>query len=147
MANNAIKPDIEIYFVSFFSTAVAMYVVWQVLYLYVTEVFFKDYLASDDELVTSLRYLARDTRNGMHQLVRTVSQRLGLLRKDEPLDPSKWKTKCIFVTTQFIYTLITLIPPYFLFRSYYLCVATLILTFSWGTWNGASYYIEVFSKR
>ena len=30
---------------------------------------------------------------------------------------------------------------------HFLCIFFPALIFTWGTWNGASYYIEVFSKR
>ena len=43
--------------------------------------------------------------------------------------------------------MLLLLPPYFLFHWYEGCVMYLALVFVLGTWNGASYYIEIFSKR
>ena len=43
--------------------------------------------------------------------------------------------------------MLLLLPGYFLFHWYEGCVSYLALVFVIGTWNGASYYIEIFSKR
>ena len=64
-----------------------------------------------------------------------------------PLKMSHPCTKVVFASLQLLYTLITILPPYFLYSSYRLSCAYLVLIFGWGTWNGASYYIEVFAER
>lgn len=102
----------------------------------------------------------------MNKLVTKLSRAAGFIEKDEILDPEvgsrifvkypfgKWcffsqlyKCKAIFVATQFVYTLLTLVPSLFVFHDYYYSCGWLIFNFLVGTWNGASYYIEVFSKR
>merc|ERR1719348_2717487 len=61
--------------------------------------------------------------------------------------PDSMKTKVVFAVLQFLYTLITILPTSFLYSSYRLSCAYLVVIFGWGTWNGASYYIEVFAER
>ena len=34
------------------------------------------------------------------------------MRRDEELNSEEWKTKFIFMGTQLVYTLITMVPPY-----------------------------------
>lgn len=101
----------------------------------------------DPELITSIRYLARDTKNGCHILVYKICRKYGISKPGEFLHPDEPKTKLIFVISQLIYTIIALCHITLLYRSYYLSCIYLCFLFSWGTWNGATYYIEIFSKR
>lgn len=134
-------------FVELFLPSMGMYVVWQIAYLFITEVYYSEMLDSDPEIVTSLRYLSQDKKNPLTKLVTKAVRRVGLLGPEEPLDPSKPMTKGIFVSVQFVYTLLLLLPPYFLYHWYEGCVMYMAFVFVIGTWNGASYYIEIFSKR
>lgn len=124
-----------------------LYLGWQISYLFVTEWMFRNRLNADPDLCTSLRYLAADKKNPVTQAVEKFSRRVGVLQPHESLNASDFRTKIVFVLTQLMYTLITLIPPYLIFKSYIACLTYLITLFVWSTWNGASYYIEVFSKR
>jgi len=63
------------------------------------------------------------------------------------LDPDDIKSKIIFAIVQLIYTALTILPAKLLYGSYSLSCYFIFLMFGWGTWNGASYYIEVFSER
>ena len=65
-----------------------------------TEVWIKEMLDSDPEIVTSLRYLSQDKKNPFTKAVTRAVKRVGLLGPDEPLDPSKPLTKGIFVSVQ-----------------------------------------------
>ena len=138
----------------------------------IPEVYYAEFLDSDPEIVTSLRYLSQDKKNPFTKAVTRACKRVGLLGPDEPLDPSRPLTKgvfvsvqvrkykqtskfykqteiklCIFIQFKFVYTLLLLLPGYFLFHWYEGCVIYLAFVFVIGTWNGASYYIEIFSKR
>ena len=53
----------------------------------------------------------------------------------------------IYSLAQLIYTLLMVLPSYFVYSSYYRSCAWLITVYLIGTWNGASYYIEIFSTR
>ncbi len=105
-------------------------------------------LDSDPEIVTSLRYLSKDKRNPFTKAVTKAVRNLGIIGRDEPLDPSRLLTKLIFVSVQLVYTmLLVLVPSYFIFSWYEASVSYLMFVFVVGTWNGASYYIEIFSTR
>ena len=104
-----------------------------------------------------------DKKNGFRNFVMSVMVEMGVHKKGDPLDPDGLKAKLVFGITQLIYTLITIIPvsiqldtltssdwfswslfqTLFFFSSYALSCSWMVLVYSWGTWNGACYYIEV----
>ena len=100
-------------------------------------------LSGDKDLITSLRWLAVDKKNGFRNLCIKLLLKLGIAEPGEELDPDSVKTKIVFATLQLIYTLVTILPTPFLYSSYRLSCCYLVFIFGWGTWNGASYYIEV----
>merc|ERR1711997_1211539 len=55
--------------------------------------------------------------------------------------------KVVFVLSQVVYTILTILHPPLLFKSYYLSCVFLVFVFTTAVWNGASYYIEIFSTR
>jgi len=124
-----------------------IYFSWQVAYLLMTEVILRPKLDSDLEIVTSQRYLALDYKMGANKFVTNLCRKQGWLGPEENLNPETRLAKIAFVLSQFIYTILTIIHPPILFTSYYLCCAYLVLIFTAAVWNGASYYIEIFSKR
>merc|ERR1711915_391363 len=94
---------------------VSLYLCWQIFYWLITEVALKSYLAEDPQLITSLRYLTKDKKNGFRNLCMFLLQKIGVNREDEDLDPDSLKTKATFGGIQLIYTIITIIPTPFLF--------------------------------
>jgi len=124
-----------------------LYLTWQIGYWVITEGVLRNQLRRDPDLITSLRYLAKDKKNGFRNLCVDILCRLGLNRAGEDLDPESIKAKTIFAITQLIYTIITIIPTPFLFNSYKFSCMYLVLLYGCGTWNGASFYIEVFAER
>jgi len=44
---------------------------------------------------------------------------LGIIKRDEFLDPELLYTKAIFCVVQYVYTLITLVPTAIIFKTYY----------------------------
>jgi hypothetical protein len=58
----------------------------------------------------------------------------------------KWKLE-MFALLQTTYSTVTLIPTYFLFKHFWLHSVFLVVMFAVSVWNGANYYIEVFSRR
>ena len=124
-----------------------LYLVWQLGYWTITEGVLRRQLANDPDLITSIRYLAGDKKNGFRNLCLSLLCSLGLTHPGEDLDPEAFKTKITFAATQLVYTLITVIPTPFLYSSYRLSCIYLVLLYGFGTWNGASYYIEVFAER
>ena len=71
-----------------------------------------------------------------------VCRKIGVFREDEFFDSETWKTKIIFWSSQFIYTVLTIWPVKFLFDSRALSYA-LLFVFTMAVWNGANYYFEV----
>lgn len=57
-----------------------------------------------------------------------------------------WKTKVVFMGVQALYTFLTILPSVLLYRSFALHLAFLSFMVLASAWNGASYYIEVFSR-
>ena len=107
-----------------------------------------------------------DKKNGFRNFVLSVMVEMGVHKKGDGLDPDGLKAKLVFGITQLIYTLITISPvsiysdvslwvihifyPFqtlFFFSSYALSCGWMVLAYSWGTWNGACYYIEVLKSR
>ena len=113
----------------------------------IPEVLYKQRLDKDPEIVTSLRYLSQDKKNPFTKAVTKAVKKVGLIGKDEPLDPNRMLTKLIFVSVQLLYTMLLMLPGYFFFKWYEASVSYLMFCFFVGTWNGASYYIEIFSTR
>ena len=103
-------------------------------------------LDSSPELVTSLRYLSADKNNAFAQLVVKLCRKLGIYRWDEYPDATSLKTKIVFISVQFLYTLLTFSPTMVMYRSHHWNIAYLIFIFTSAAFNGASFYIEVFSK-
>lgn len=124
-----------------------LYCVWQVGYLFITEYLLVKQFDDDPELITALRYLTQDHKNSRNKSLHAFLRKYGVIRDDEFLDSATIKGKAIFVTIQLIYTVITILHIPLLYNSYALSGIYLASVFTWGTWNGASFYIEVFSKR
>lgn len=127
--------------------ALALYVFWQFSYLLKTEFLDKSKLDSNPELLTSLRWLAKDTKNAMARAFLNFYRKLGVFGKEEEYDSRTLKTKAVFVVAQLIFTVVAFIPTPLMYYSptFHLVYMLLIITNS--IFNGASFYIEVFSKR
>jgi len=145
--NPAINKDDHLAPLEVLLLPLGLYLVWQLGYWTITEGVLRKQLANDPDLITSIRYLAGDKKNGFRNLCLSLLCSLGLTHPGEDLDPEAFKTKITFATTQLVYTLITIIPTPFLYSSYRLSCIYLVLLYGFGTWNGASYYIEVFAER
>jgi len=145
--NPAIKMEDVITPFEMITLPLGLYICWQLGYWTITEGLLRTQLQNDPNLITSLRYLANDKKNGFRNLCVSLLCSLGLGRPGEDLDPDALKSKLIFATSQLIYTMITILPAPFLYFSYRLSCIYMVLLYSFGTWNGASYYIEVFAER
>merc|ERR1712141_124746 len=124
-----------------------IYFAWQVGYVFMTEVVLRSKLDADLEIVTSQRYLSLDYKMGANKFVTKICRKNGWLGPEENLDPETRLAKIAFVISQFVFTILTIVHPPILYTSYELCCAYLVLIFTAAVWNGASYYIEIFSKR
>lgn len=127
--------------------AVAFYALWQALYILKTEVVSRAALEQNPAEFTSLRWIARDPKNATHRACKAALVRVGAMAADEAFDERAAKTKLAFWGFQLLYTLATLAPTPLLWRNRALHVAWIVAMFTTAVYNGASYYIEIFSKR
>lgn len=130
--------------------ALSLYLAWQAMYIFITESKWAlgPYLDQHPELLTSLRCLTTNSKNGMHRLVLRVCRRTGLFARDELFVPSSAKTLVVFVVSQLLYTILTqFVVATLMYRSYGLHTAFVVGISLLALYNGASYYIEVFATR
>lgn len=66
-------------------------------------------LELDDELQTSLRWLTTN-KGPMNSMSRKICISLGLMKPDEQFNPKETKTKAIFILSQLVYTVVTMLP-------------------------------------
>ncbi|RHY18806.1 hypothetical protein DYB25_003464 [Aphanomyces astaci] len=129
-----------------FAYAIIGYLIWQVLYFVKTEVVDRAALDARPDLLTSLRWLTTDRKNGFSLLVLGLCRYGGIMGPTEAYDPRTIKTKAIFVAAQLVYTVVTFAPTPLLFTSHFLHCMYIQLIFVAAVHNGASYYFEVFAK-
>jgi len=130
--------------------ALGGYLVWQSAQLLITEVVFPAAASYD----TSIRTLTRpkpdkpppSCYSGVTKPVYVMCTRLGVMRKDELFDAEQMKTKLVFISVQLVYTALTVVPACYLWSCPRVHLLYLAAILAICVWNGASYYIEVFSK-
>jgi len=130
--------------------ALAGYAAWQLGIVLLLDVLFGARIANTPHAMTSVRWLTTaDAKGGYSGLVGSVfkaCRALGVLQPGELFDSETWKTKCVFMMVQLLYTVVTLLPVVWLWESFALHLAYLLAIYTYSIWNGGSYYIEVFSK-
>ena len=129
-----------------FLVAALGYLFWQICYFAKTEIMDKIKLDARPDLLTSLRWMSSDKKNFFAKFVLITCRKFGLLRSDEHFDSNSTKTKMIFMGAQFLYSIMTFVPTILLYNSQMCHVAFMISIFCAAAFNGASFYIEVFSK-
>jgi len=123
------------------------YLFWQALYLAKTELIDRVKLVSDPALMTSLRWLASDRNSSANKYALKMMRGIGLFGADEFFDAESIKTKFVFVMLQLGYTIVTFIPIPLCYSNYYVHTALMWAAFGSSLYNGAVYYIDVFSRR
>merc|ERR1711997_120388 len=112
-----------------------------------TNVLLKSYL-SDKSVVTSYRYLMKGKKKqDAYKKIEKYLLQHGVLKEGEELDPDSVLGKAVFVSIQAIYTIVMISHMRLIYSSYVLSVIYLVFVFCVASWNGASYYIEIFSTR
>lgn len=107
------------------------YLVWQVVYYIKVEIFSgKKVEARDYE--TSFKYL-RESKGFVGNMIRKFKTR--------------GSQQLAFITYQFLYTVLTILPTPLYLQSYELHTAFLCVMLAVSSWNGANYYFEVFATR
>mmetsp|Transcript_23218 Transcript_23218/g.30061 ORF Transcript_23218/g.30061 Transcript_23218/m.30061 type:complete len:577 (-) Transcript_23218:23-1753(-) len=135
------------YILHTFFLALLNYFVWQILYLIKTEWLDRNYLRNSPHQYTSLRWMVKDSRGTMYRLCKATLVSWNLMRRDEEFNETAWRTKITFWLGQLMYTMITLLPVPFMWYSHTCHTICLLLMFLVAIYNGASYYIEIFSQR
>lgn len=120
---------------------ICFYIFWQVTYIAKTEFIDKAKLASDAELVTSLRWM---TERRPHPIYRAVERHQYRFRFGPFLirHPSS-----LLMLVQLIYTVLTMLPIKFMYESFAVHASMLVFFMLVCIWNGANYYFDVFSKN
>lgn len=122
------------------------YLIWQVTYLLQTEVIDKDIIDQDPEISTSLRYMTAASKSGVNKAALRISRKLGIMSPTETFVPVTIKVKLIFVVYQFIYTLILFSVTSLVYSFQTLHLGVLLFVITTSIYNGARYYVQVFSK-
>ena len=123
------------------------YLLWQALYLIAVELILAAWIQSDPDLEFALRCLARDADNGMHQLVLGIMRRINVRGPTEIFQAETVKTKMIFVSSQLVYTIITLAPVQILYSSFALSLLYISIILGWTVNLGACSYGQDFMER
>lgn len=120
---------------------------WQFIYLYKTEFLDKSRLDSDPSLMTSLRWLAQDTKNAAARFFLKMFRLIGVFGKEEDYDSRTMKTKIVFVVAQLLFTVVSFLPTPLMYHYSGFHLTWIIFIVTSAVFNGGSFYIEVFSKR
>ncbi|SAL96569.1 hypothetical protein [Absidia glauca] len=110
------------------------YLIWQALYFVFIMVKRREKIEAGLR-VTSYSWLLNDT-----------ASKKSLIQKAAYVCGPAHKAK-MFMLLQLVYNLVTTIPTYFMFKYFWLHTLFLCAMFGASVWNGANYYIEVFSRR
>ena len=130
-----------------FVLSLMIYGVWQITYLIVTNILLKSYL-EDKSVTTSYRYLMTGKKKQfVYKWAETKLHEKGILKEGEELNPDDILGKAVFCSIQFLYTLVMISHVRLIYASYAVSVIYIIVVFGVACWNGASYYIEIFSTR
>ncbi|KAG0767296.1 hypothetical protein G6F57_005227 [Rhizopus arrhizus] len=112
----------------------AAYALWQTLYYLFIMVGRRDKVESGIRL-TSYSWLLNDPHG-----------KKGFIQRSAFLFGEKYKLE-MFMLLQLLYNILTSLPTLYLYQHFWLHTAFLIGMFAVSVWNGANYYIEVFSRR
>ena len=122
------------------------YTLWQIVYLIQTEWWHRDLLDADPDLSTSLRYLSSAHKMGINKGALKLCRKIGIMGATETFDPPTLKVKIIFVVLQMVMTICTFLPVGLLYQYWLLHTVTMVGILTFSVYNGARYYIQVFSR-
>merc|ERR1719373_594639 len=120
---------------------------WQLLYTIQYEGFDGEKVRADKEIQSSIRWLTAAKGMPVTRMGAKLGRALGLLAKDEWIEPEKWNGKITFALMNFVMFAVMTLPVKLMWDYYYCGLVGLLLPCAAGIWNGASYYMKVFSKR
>ena len=129
-----------------YSLSLGLYITWQLGYWVLTEILLGKKLSADKELMTSLRFFVTGKDKGIWTICLSVLVMLRMKTPEESVEMDSMKAKVVYAIVQLAFTVGTVLPTYFLYSSYTLSCVYIMIILTWGTWNGACYYIEVFAE-
>eukprot|EP01113_Clastostelium_recurvatum_P046817 TRINITY_DN8260_c0_g1_i2.p1 TRINITY_DN8260_c0_g1~~TRINITY_DN8260_c0_g1_i2.p1 ORF type:complete len:401 (-),score=79.79 TRINITY_DN8260_c0_g1_i2:37-1239(-) len=109
-----------------------LYMFWQVAYYLKTELIDRKKLQSDQEIMTSSRWMSERHPHPIYKWARKRGY--------------KWSPKGLLMIVQIVYTILSMAPLPLFINNYLLHCGFLLAIFVNLLWNGASYYFEVFSE-
>ncbi|CEP11192.1 hypothetical protein [Parasitella parasitica] len=112
----------------------SFYLAWQLFYVFFVIVAKKEKIESGSRTTSYTTLLNRKTRK--KSFILAITTMFG----------EKYKLKML-IFWQFWYTLGTSALTYFYYKDFWLHSSCLVVMFAVSVWNGASYYIDVFSKH
>ena len=130
-----------------YALSLGAYLFWQLAYVLKTEWIDRDYIRNSPQEFTSLRWMIKDSRGAMYRLCKSFLVRWNVMGHDEEFDESSRRTKLTFWGAQLVYTVVTLAPVAVMWQHRRVHAACLLAMYLIAIYNGASYYIEVFSRR
>ncbi|KAF9208224.1 hypothetical protein BGZ49_009444 [Haplosporangium sp. Z 27] len=114
------------------TAAIALYLTWQIAYYFFVVVRQREKIKSGKR-VTSYTWLLNDPKGGaISKVAHTFGEKYSILT---------------FMGMQLIYTFVTCLFALLLYRNFKLNTIFLVSLFIVSVWNGACYYMEVFSKQ
>ncbi|CAO0803080.1 unnamed protein product [Mucor circinelloides] len=112
------------------------YLAWQIFYVCFVMVAKKDKVESGSRTTSYTTLLNKSPENKNKSFILAITSLFG----------EKYKLH-MFIFWQFWYTLGTSALTYFYYKSFWFHSSCLMTMFAVSVWNGASYYIDVFSKH
>ncbi|KAG0238617.1 hypothetical protein BGW42_004379 [Actinomortierella wolfii] len=112
--------------------AIGIYLTWQTVYYLLVVVHYKEKVRAGKR-VTSYTWLLNDPKGGaISKVAHTFGEKYSILT---------------FMAMQLAYTVLTCLLALFTYTSFKLNTVFLVTMFMACVWNGANYYMEVFSKQ
>jgi len=127
-----VEPDCSMGVYYAISVAMVYYCIWQALYLIKTELFDKEKLARDKDIMTSVKWMTQVKPHPIYLMM----LKCGL--RPNPV--------VALTAVQGVYTLFTLLPNFVIFQYFELHCIYLSIIFIVCIWNGANFYFEIFSE-
>jgi hypothetical protein len=127
-------PVMEWWYTLFVS--MGFYLVWQAFYVFFVIVAKKEKVESGSRTTSYTTLLNKSPENSNKSFILAITGMFG----------EKYKLHML-IFWQFWYTLGTSALTYFYYKSFWFHSSCLVTMFAISVWNGASYYIDVFSKH
>jgi hypothetical protein len=135
---NPVQPDTStsLWMIEMIATSTFVYVLWQAWYAYFILVQRADKVYNRSHATSFTWMLADYMKNKKESMLAQLFSKL-----------PAWGQPLMFMALNFGFAIVTSIPTIFYYRSFWLHTIFIIAMVLVSTYNGASYYVEVFSHR